>query len=51
MRFYDYGKVFTRIETLAHINTATEAFSQWNGVKDKDPAQDFLVAMMIADRR
>jgi hypothetical protein len=48
---YDYAKVFTRVETLTHINTAKNAFSQWRHIKDRDFAQDFLLAMFVTDRR
>ena len=48
---YDYAKVFTRVEALTHINTARTAFERWGRIRGKDFAQDFLLALFVADRR
>ena len=48
---YDYAKAFTRVEALTHINTVKNTFQQWSRIRDQNFAQDFLLALFIADRR
>lgn len=47
---YDYSKVFTRVEALAHIETAKNAFQKWKTVRNEDFAQDFLLSLLTKQR-
>jgi hypothetical protein len=48
---YDYKKVFTRVEALAHINTVKNAFEQWNRIREQEIAEDFLLNLFVVERR
>ncbi len=48
---YDYSASFTRTKALSYVQTAKEAFERWQCAREKDAAQDFLLAIFVPDRR
>ena len=47
---YDGGKIWTRVESIYHINLAKYAFSSWGRIRDQGPAQDYLLSMLVSRR-
>ena len=45
---YDGGKIWTRVESIYHINLAKAAFASWGGVRDQRAAQDYLLSMLVS---
>jgi hypothetical protein len=45
---YDGGKIWTRVESLSHIDLAKAAFSSWGRVRDQKAAQDYLLSTLVS---
>ena len=47
---YDNSQKWSRTQTLAQINLATEAFKRWRAIRTERIAQDYLLSFLSAKR-
>jgi uncharacterized protein (UPF0332 family) len=48
---YDGAKTWSRVEVLERLDAVKEAFASWKQVKDHPDAQNFLVTLLLKDRK
>ena len=48
---YDGSKVWSRLEVSEHIGAVTEAFASWKAIRNEHEAQNFLVTLLLRDRK
>ncbi len=48
---YDGAKAWSRVEVLDQIEGVQEAFESWKSIKDHHEAQNFLVTLLIKERK
>ena len=48
---YDGSKVWSRVETWERIDAVHEAFASWKAIKNDHEAQDFLVTLLLKERK
>lgn len=48
---YDNATKWTRLEVRNHIKTTKKAFEAWNRIKNKPEAQDFLLSLLVPERK
>jgi uncharacterized protein (UPF0332 family) len=48
---YDYAKKWSRTEVRSHIDTAAAAFESWKIIHGERLAQDYLVSLLIKERK
>ena len=48
---YDNATKWTRAEVRKHIKLAKEAFGAWNEIKNTPEAQDFMLSLLVPDRK
>jgi len=48
---YDYSKVLTRVQAMASVETARNAFKKWAKIRNQPFADDFVLALFTKDRR
>ena len=44
---YDSSTVWVRMEVLAHIDIARDAFKCWSRVRETAVAQDYLLSLLV----
>lgn len=47
---YDHQRLWSRTETMTHVQRADEAFSQWKTVRESELARSYLLALLLGDR-
>ncbi|MBY0508123.1 MAG: hypothetical protein K2X03_29690 [Bryobacteraceae bacterium] len=48
---YDGAKVWSRVEVQERLDAVKEAFESWKSVRDHADAQNFLVTLLLRERR
>jgi hypothetical protein len=48
---YDGSKVWSRVEVWERIDAVAEAFASWKAIQDHHEAQDFLVTLLLRERK
>jgi uncharacterized protein (UPF0332 family) len=48
---YDGTKKWTRVDVWESIDAVTEAFASWKAIKNHHDAQNFLVTLLLKERR
>jgi uncharacterized protein (UPF0332 family) len=48
---YDSSSSWTRVDALEIISTVEVAFESWKSIRDNNEAQDFLVTLLLQERR
>lgn len=48
---YDGSKFWSRIEVWERIDAVEEAFNNWRAIKDDHEAQNFLVTLLLKERK
>jgi hypothetical protein len=48
---YDYAKKWSKIEVQTDLDTAISVFQSWNTISRKKLAQDYLVSLLIKERK
>ncbi len=48
---YDGSKVWSRVEVWEHIDAVTAAFASWNAIRNEHEAQNFLVTLLLRERK
>lgn len=48
---YDGAKAWSRIEVLERLAAVKEAFASWSTVRDDSAAQNFLVTLLLKERK
>ncbi len=47
---YDNSRVWTRVEALNEVHSASEAFRSWQIIRNEPAAQDYLFSLMLKKR-
>jgi hypothetical protein len=48
---YSYLKKWSRTEVQSHVDNAAAAFESWKAIRHERIAQDYLVSLLIKDRK
>ena len=48
---YDGSRVWSRTEAIERIDSVKEAFQSWVAIRDEPDAQNFLVTLLLKDRK
>lgn len=48
---YSYDKKWSRTEVQAHVDTAADALANWKIVQNEKFARDYLVSLLVRERR
>ncbi|MEZ5401807.1 MAG: hypothetical protein R2729_19190 [Bryobacteraceae bacterium] len=48
---YDGSKVWSRTEVWERIDAVKEAFDSWAAIRNHHEAEDFLVTLLLKDRK
>jgi hypothetical protein len=48
---YSYLKKWTRTEVQSHVDTAATAFAAWKSIQYEKLAKDYLISLLIKERR
>jgi uncharacterized protein (UPF0332 family) len=48
---YDNSRSWTRVDVLDHISTVKRAFHAWEQIKNLPESQDFLLSLLVQERK
>jgi hypothetical protein len=48
---YSYLKKWSRTEAQSHVDTAAAAFASWKAIQHEKLAKDYLVSLLIKERK
>ena len=48
---YSYSKKWSRTEAQSHVDTAATAFAAWKTIQHERLAKDYLVSLLIKERK
>jgi uncharacterized protein (UPF0332 family) len=48
---YSYAKKWSRTEVQSHVDTAAAAFVNWKAIRNEKLAKDYLVSLLIKERK